>query len=58
MITEEKAFENLARILPINQQEYVNRVTNNYYPAHERYRSWLQLLGLIETWVMIHDRQG
>ncbi len=58
MITQEKAFENLARMIPIsiNQQEYLNRATNNYYPTHERYRSWLQLIGLIETWVIIHDR--
>lgn len=55
MITQEKAFENLARIISISQQEYLNRVTNNY-PTHERYRSWLQLLGLIETWVITHDR--
>jgi len=53
MITQEKAFENLARIIPISQQEYFKRATNNYYPTHERYRSWL---GLIETWVIIHDR--
>lgn len=59
MITQEKAFENLARMIPTSQhqQEYLSRVTNNYYPAHERYRSWLQLLGLIETWVMTHDRR-
>lgn len=58
MITQEKAFENLARILPRNQQEYLSRVTNYYYPMpiHERHRAWLQLLGLIETWVIIHDR--
>jgi len=57
MITQEKAFENLAKMIPINQQEYLSRATNNYYPMHERYRAWLQLLGLIETWVIIHDRQ-
>ena len=57
MITQEKAFENLARMIPISQQEYYIRVTNDYYPAHERYRAWLQLLGLIETWVIIHDRR-
>ncbi len=56
MVTQEKAFENLAKMIPISQQEYLSRATNNYYPTHERYRSWLQLLGLIETWVMIHDR--
>lgn len=56
MITQQKAFENFVRILPISQQEYINRVTNSYYPMHERHRAWLQLLGLIETWVIIHDR--
>jgi len=56
VITQEKAFENLARNIPRSKVEYLKRVANEYYPAHERYRTWLQLLGLIETWVITHDR--
>lgn len=58
MITQEKAFENLVRTISRNQREYLIRATDYYYlmSMHERYRAWLQLLGLIETWVMIHDR--
>lgn len=51
----ENVYKDLAMIISERNIEYISRLTR-YYPEHEKYRAWLLLLGLIETWTVIHDR--
>lgn len=54
-MTNENIYKDLAMLISERNIEHISRLTK-LYPKHEKYRSWLLLLGLIETWIVIHDR--